>query len=184
MTNNPSQDDRYWANELVRGGDERAFRELYRRHTPRLYGFVMRLLGGARADAEDVVQETWVRAVAKLKEFRWQSTLATWLCGIAQNLCREGRRRRKTREEKQAVMPAPEALTPGPGGLRIDLEKAISQLPAGYRTVLILHDLEGWTHREIARDLGISDGTSKSQLFEARKRVRTWLEGARHASTG
>lgn len=185
-----SSEDRQWVENLLQGGDEQAFRQLYRRHTPRLYGFTLRLLGGDRAEAEDVVQETWVRAVRQLKNFRWQSSLATWLCGIAQNQCREQQRRRRTREEKQAqlavtqLIAAPETQAPRPGGLRVDLEKAISRLPIGYRTVLVLHDLEGFTHREIARDLGISDGTSKSQLFEARKRVKTWLEGARHAGAG
>ncbi len=177
--------DREWAEALVRTGDEQAFRQLYRRHTPRLYGFTLRLLGGAEAEAEDVVQETWVRAVRQLSSFRWRSSLATWLCGIAHNLCRENLRRQRRREEKEKELPAPARFTAsGPGGLRVDLEKAITLLPAGCRTVLVLHDLEGWTHKEIARDLGISDGTSKSQLFEARRRVRTWLEGARHEVTG
>ncbi len=176
--------DRAWADALARNGDEQAFRQLYRRHTPRLYGFTLRLLGGAEAEAEDVVQETWVRAVRQLAKFRWQSSLATWLCGIAHNLCRENLRRRRRREEKQRELPVPARFTSDGGGLRVDLEKAITLLPARCRTVLVLHDLEGWTHKEIARDLGISSGTSKSQLFEARRRVRTWLEGARHEATG
>jgi RNA polymerase sigma-70 factor (ECF subfamily) len=175
-------DDRRWAEELIRSGDEQAFRRLYRRHTPRLYSFSLRFLGGAASDAEDVVQETWVRAVRRLGGFRWQSSLGTWLCGIAHNLCRERLRRLKTQDEKEAAVPPPNASTAGSGGLRLDLERAIALLPERCRTVLVLHDVEGWTHQEIARDLDIAAGTSKSQLFEARRRVRTWLEGARHAA--
>lgn len=175
--------DREWAEELIRGGDETAFRELYRRHTPRLYGFALRLLGGAEAEAEEVVQETWVRAVRRLDGFRWRSALATWLCGIAHNLCRE-RLRRRLRRERQAELPPPAPPAPPAGGLRADLERAIALLPARCRTVLVLHDVEGWTHREIAKGLGISAGTSKSQLFEARRRMRTWLLGDRHEAAG
>ena len=177
--------DREWAEELIRSGDEQVFRRLYRRHTPRLYSFSLRLLGGEVTDAEDVVQETWVRAVRQLRGFRWRSSLGTWLCGIAHNLCRERLRRSRTRDGKEAVAaPAARASEPGPGGLRLDLERAIALLPARCRAVLVLHDLEGWTHQEIARDLGIAAGTSKSQLFEARRRVRSWLEGAPHEAAG
>lgn len=177
--------DREWTRRLLRDGDELAFRQLYRRHTPRLLGFVKRLLGatGSASDAEDVVQETWVRAVHRLDRFRWQSSLETWLCGIAQNLCRELFRRSRTREEKEAAAPPPPERTVSlTGSLRLDLEKAMALLPDGYRSILVLHDVEGWTHREIAQSLGISDGTSKSQLFEARRRVRTMLQGEHHAT--
>ncbi len=167
--------DRKWAEALIRSGDEHAFRELYRRHTPRLHQFVLRMLGGAETEAEDVVQETWVRAVRQLQGFRWQSAFATWLTGIGLNLCRENLRQRGRWQDGE-IAPADElAAPPAAIGLRIDLEKAISLLPAGYRTVLLMHDLEGWNHREIARELGISSGTSKSQLACARRRVRDLL---------
>lgn len=173
----PSERDREWAGALIRHGDEQAFRLLYRRHTPRLYGFALRLLGGSQPDAEDVVQETWVRAVRQLHRFRWQSSLATWLCGIALNLGRNHLRRTGRREEKETALPRA-VQAAAPGGLRIDLERAVALLPAGCRTILLLHDVEGWTHQEIARDLGISAGTSKSQLSEARRRLRNRFEGA------
>lgn len=170
--------DRQWAEALMSHGDEQAFRQLYRRHTPRLYGFALRLLGGSRADAEDVVQETWVCAVRQLDRFRWQSSLATWLCGIALNLGRNHLRRMGRRQEKEEALPPRRADPAAPGGLRIDLERAVARLPDGCRTILLLHDVEGWTHEEIARDLGIAAGTSKSQLSEARRRLRNRLEGA------
>jgi RNA polymerase sigma-70 factor (ECF subfamily) len=166
--------EREWAEALIHRGDEAAFRGLYRLHTPRLYGFTLRLLGDA-TEAEDVVQETWVRAVRHLGGFRWRSALSTWLLGIGHNLCRERLRSRSRRQEREALVPVP-AMATAPGGLRVDLERAIARLPDGCRAVLMLHDVEGWTHQEIGHRLGIAAGTSKSQLSEARRRLRSWLK--------
>jgi RNA polymerase sigma-70 factor (ECF subfamily) len=166
--------DRQLAAWLVEGGDERAFRELYRRHTPRLFQFVLRLMAGAEQDAEDVVQETWLRAVGALDGFRWESSFSTWLTGISVNVCRNLWRRRDGRDlEWDPTRVAPKQELDHPE--RIDLERAIAALPSGYRAVLILHDLEGLTHAEIGRRLEISAGTSKSQLFAARRAMRTLL---------
>ena len=177
-----SPDDRQLADAVVQGGDERAFRSLYRRYTPMLYPFVLRVLGGSVADAEDVVQETWVRAVKQLGKFRWESSLRTWLTAIALNLSREVLRKRgreKTEElTPEHVLPA----RPGREHERLDLESAIARLPAGYRTVLVLHDIEGFTHEEISQQLGVAVGTSKSQLFDARRAMRALLQPA--AETG
>ena len=186
-------DERRWARALVERGDEAAFRQLYRRYTPRLYGFSLRLLG-READAEDVVQDTWTLAVRKLDGFRWESRFDTWLTGIAHNLCRECLRKRPREErsldetpgeaEDARVWPASSSNGHRPtGDLRLDLSRAIARLADGYRTVLVLHDLEGLTHQEIGDRLGIAVGTSKSQLFEARKRIKTWLKGARHGTS-
>ncbi len=172
--------EREWAEALMRNGDEAAFRHLYRRHTPRLYGFALRLLRD-EAEAEDVVQEVWVRAVRKLGGFRWRSALSTWLVGIVHNLCRErlrSRSRREAREAREALVPVPVLVAAPLGGLRVDLERAIALLPDRCRAVLMLHDVEGWTHQEIGHRLGIAAGTSKSQLSEGRRRLRTWLKGA------
>lgn len=166
--------DRQLAQAVMEHGDERAFRELYRRHTPRLFQFVLRLLGGMEQDAEDIVQETWVRAVERLDTFRWESSLTTWLRGIGLNLCRDLWRKRNGREvDWSASLDSPVAA--GPHDERIDLERAMALLPVGYRTVLVLHDLEGCTHVEIGRRLGIAEGTSKSQLSNARRAVRALL---------
>jgi RNA polymerase sigma-70 factor (ECF subfamily) len=175
--------DRELAEALLAAGDERAFRELYRRHTPRLYQFVWRLLGGADVDAEDIVQETWVRAVQGLHGFRWDASLGTWLCGIGLNLCRELWRKRDGRDldwNQGLDGPAPVPLHDE----RVDLERAIAMLPVGYRTVLLLHDLEGCTHGEIGRRLGIAVGTSKSQLSSARRAVRALLNPQSDGSGG
>lgn len=168
-------DDRALADALLRDGDERAFRELYRRHTPRLYQLVLRMVGGLEAEAEDIVQESWLRAAENLEGFRWEARFSTWLTGIGINLCRE-RVRRSARRRTLLIEngePWPRAATQNEE--RIDLERAIELLPDGYREVLILHDVEGFTHGEIGERLGIAEGTSKSQLFFARKAMRRML---------
>ena len=169
-------DDRALAEALLLRGEERAFRELYRRHTPALYPVVLRMLGGHEADAQDVLQETWVRASLKLSSFRWESSLRTWLTGIALNRARELLRRRSRRPTSELDGVPEPAVPPSRDGDRIDLERAIATLPDGSRTVLVLHDIEGFTHEEIGRHLKISAGTSKSQLFAARRALRARLQ--------
>jgi RNA polymerase sigma-70 factor (ECF subfamily) len=167
--------DRELAAAVLDDGDEGAFRALYRRHTPRLLAFVHRVLGRDEAEAEDVVQETWIRACEGLVRFRWEARFSTWLLGIGLNAARErqGKHARMTAIELERL---PETLEPARNGeSRVDLERSIRALPDGYRTVLLLHDLEGMKHGEIARRLGISAGTSKSQLFNARRLLRTML---------
>jgi RNA polymerase sigma-70 factor (ECF subfamily) len=157
--------------------DEPAFRTLYRRHTPRVYGLVRRLLGAGAADADDVVQETWLRAVKALSAFRGESMFSTWLCGIATRCALEALRRRTASGEfTEPVAPAQSME------MAIDLERAIAALPDGCRTVLVLHDLEGRTHGEIAHLLGVAEGTSKSQLSRARRAVRASLRFTHGAS--
>jgi len=170
-------DDRILA-EAVVAGDELAFRQLYGRHTPRLYCLVLRLLGGVEADAEDVVQEAWIRATDRLDSFRWEASFGSWLSAIGLNVARELLRKRTRRREdewdgeSEVAPPRPlERLEP------VDLERALARLPDGYRTVLVLHDVEGFRHDEIAEQLGIAPGTSKSQLFHARRAMRVLLGG-------
>ena len=137
--------------------DEEAFRALFRRHTPRAFALAMRLVGGRRADAEDVVQDTWQRAAAGLRSFEWKAALSTWLAGIVINCARE-RLRADTRfpvvEADVATVPARVEWTQ----TDVDLERAIARLPDGARLVLVLHDVEGYTHEEIASRLEIAAG--------------------------
>ncbi|HWK89939.1 MAG TPA: RNA polymerase sigma factor, partial [Longimicrobium sp.] len=155
---------------------ERAFRELYARHTPRLFQFVLRIVGGSEHDAEDVVQETWIRATEALATFRWEAAFSTWLTGIGLNVAR-GLLRKRGRWQTVGEDEAPEPWRPAPAdGDGIDLERAVAALPTGYRTVLVLHDIEGFTHEEIGERLGIAPGTSKSQLSHARRALRQMLE--------
>lgn len=166
--------DRELADLVIHQGDESAFRLLYRRHTPSVYRFVLRLVGGNEQEAEDVVQETWLRAARGLEGFRWRSALRSWLTGIALNRVREmARKKKRSLVEVDVDWEVPE-VTRDPGH-RIDLERALELLPPGFRTVLVLHDVEGFTHQEIGERLGITDGTSKSQLHGARRAMRRLL---------
>jgi RNA polymerase sigma-70 factor (ECF subfamily) len=169
-------DDRALAALYLRRRDEAAFLTLYRRHTPALFGFALRLCGGRAEEAEEIVQETWIRAAERLESFRWVSSLRTWLSGIAVNCWREQTRRpRPDQELREREGAADRAL--GLPGERIDLARAVGELPGGYRAVLLLHDVEGFTHEEIAKLLGIEPGTSKSQLTRARQAMRRRLAG-------
>lgn len=172
-------EDRELADAVARTGDETAFRTLYRRHTPGLYRFALRLGGGDRSWAEEVVQRTWIRAVEGLSAFAWRSSLSSWLGGIAVNCARELWREVRTRGETALDDGHDELSAAVPRILaaeeRVDLERAIERLPAGYREVFVLHDVEGYTHEEIGGLLGIETGTSKSQLSRARQRLRADL---------
>ena len=165
-----------------RQGDAAAFEELYRAHASRLYSLLVRMAGSAE-EAEDLLQEVFLTAHRKLGGFRGDSALGTWLYRLAVNHCLDflrGRRAKMARataslDEDDAVEPAavvplvPEAIS------RIDLERAIARLPDGCRTAFVLHDVEGFAHHEIGELLGISEGTSKSQVHKARLKLRGML---------
>jgi RNA polymerase sigma factor (sigma-70 family) len=175
---NRKSDDYDLVEAFLRRRDEGCFRQLYQRHTPALFALAMRMVGGLTADAEDVVQETWLRAARSLRDFEWRSSLRTWLCGIAINCSRETRSKHAAmhRIEFEPISNEPPANT--------DLEQMIYRLPNGYREVFVLHDIEGYTHQEIGRQLGIQEGTSKSQLFEARRWLRSRLQSMKRAEGG
>lgn len=183
MTRSPdTPDDRRLVGAYLERRDEGAFLALYDRHTTGLFRFAARLAGGPGAEAEELVQESWIRALEALPRFRWESSLRTWLCGFVLNGWRN-RRSRVLRETRLALVvggregdePGPEAGADPATGRAV--ERALEGLPDGYRAVLLLHDLEGYTHEEIARALGITAGTSKSQLHRARRVVRRRLLG-------
>lgn len=166
--------DRWLADRVRQHGDEDAFRTLYARYTPGLYRFVLRLLGDNEFDADDVVQQTWVSAVEGLDRFRWEASLRSWLFGIALNGCRGLFRRKDSGWLDLYAGPEPEAPRSTPHE-RLDLEAALAKLPPGYRAVVVLHDVEGFTHEEIGSRLGISANTSKSQLSRGRRLLRSLL---------
>lgn len=170
--NEPVTDDLALIERFLRGRAEDAFRALYREHTPALYALAFRLTGGDRAEAEDLVQESWVRALTALRTFRGQSALRSWLCGVLVNV-RRGRIRAEWRMvDAPNVEPIADATNHD--GV-IDLERAIAALPEGARDVYVLHDVHGYTHREIAAMMGVVEGTSKSQLNYARSLLRSAL---------
>jgi len=157
--------------------DEDAFRDLYRAHTPRLYSLLRRLAAGRASDADEGLQETWVRAVRGLPAFEWRSSLATWLAGIAIRWWREESRQRA----REVDLPDDERLPPSAPVrreiARVDLDRALASLPRGYREAILLHDVEGYTHEEIAAMTSVEAGTSKSQLSRARSALRARLGG-------
>ncbi len=160
---------------MLRRGDERAFGTLYDRHTVALYRLAVRLLGGDEAAAADAVHDAWVAAASRLGEFAWRSSLRTWLGGFVVNQARRHWRDHDPPPDADTDDP-PDVVTFEPQLIaRIDIERALATLPPGAREVLVLHDLEGWTHAEIAAQLGVAPGTSKSQLARARALLRACL---------
>jgi RNA polymerase sigma factor (sigma-70 family) len=158
-------------------GNEVAFRELFRRHTPHLLQFVTRVLGKSMVDAEDVVQDTWIRAYPALRTFRNESSFSTWLCAVGLRASIDALRRGKRHSNGFIISDEDAPLELPHHEDRMDLEKAIGMLAPGYRMILVLHDVEGFTHEEIASQLGIAPGTSKAQLFKARRVMRALLTG-------
>lgn len=169
--------------ELVarfRTGDPAAFEDLYRQHSGRLYNLVYRM-GGTEA-ADDLLQEVFLLVYRKLASFRGDSTLATWLYRLAMNHCLDHLRGRHTQmgrvtdslDDEGAAEPVGHEPIGAPL-TRMVLDRAIGQLPPGCRAVFVLHDVEGFEHREIAGMLGISEGTSKSQVHKARLKLRAAL---------
>ena len=157
-------------------GDPRAVRELYNQYASRVYAIVRRLAGDD-ALAEDWAQEAWVRIFRALGSFRGEARFTTWLHRIAVNSALHGRRWRDRRTKHEAPLEdtVPTRFQSGDALLRMKLERAMKQLPERMRQVLVLHDIEGFTHEEIAEHLGVNTGTSKSQLFKARARMRELL---------
>ena len=166
-------------------GDRDAFEGIYRQHAGRLYNLAWRMASGAN-DADDLLQEIFLQAYQKLDSFKGDASLGTWLYRLAVNLCLD---RLRSRQGRMAQLTdsideegAPElASREGPAELnvtRIALEEAIGELPPSYRAAFVLHDVEGYQHDEIARMLDISEGSSKSLLHKARRKLRGVL-GAR-----
>jgi RNA polymerase sigma-70 factor, ECF subfamily len=165
-------------------GDAAAFEELYRAHAARLYSLLLRMVGSAE-DAEDLLQDVFLQAHRKLDSFRGESSLGTWLYRLAVNQCldylrgRQSKMTRVTESIEDEAVAEPAAPTPAvPAAIsRVDLERAIARLPEGCRLAFVLHDVEGFAHHEVAGLLGISEGTSKSQVHKARLKLRSMLSG-------
>ncbi len=161
----------------ARDGDKTAFEQLYRDNVGRVYALCIRLTAD-RALAEDLTQDVFIRTWEKLGSFRGESKFSSWIHRLAVNValthCR-GEARRAAREQKVA---SESVLTTSsdPISGRLDVERALRCLPSGAREVLVLYDIEGYRHAEIARLLGIAPGTSKAQLHRARQLLREALD--------
>jgi RNA polymerase sigma-70 factor (ECF subfamily) len=167
--------------EKAQAGDRLAFEKLYRSHCDRIYALCWRMCGADKGLAEDMVQEAFVRAWNKLHLFRGDSKFGTWLHRLAVNVVLSDRRIRVKRLQRESEMvDEVERKLVGDrnvfAGLRKDLEAAIAGLPERARTVLVLFDIEGYKHDEIAEMTGMAVGSSKAQLHRARKLVRNVLK--------
>jgi RNA polymerase sigma-70 factor (ECF subfamily) len=167
----------------AREGDRRAMEALYTAHSGRVYSVVRRMVGDDHL-AEDVSQDAWVRAFEKLHLFRGESSFGTWMHRLAVNSALNRLRRQSKRPTVEAT--ADRRAAPPPTDETVlnqkMLAQALDRLSPGYRTVLVMHDVEGLTHEEIAERTGVAVGTSKSQLHKARARMRDMLSPARERS--
>ena len=165
---------------LAAAGDTCAFESLYRRHAGRVHGVITRLVGGQGVRAEDLTQEAFVRAWQALPKFRFESAVSTWLHRLAVTTALMELRSRRSGpsfdESEDALEDLGMADSAGNGtALSMDLERAVATLPSRARAVLVLHDVEGWKHEEIAAELGMAVGSSKAQLHRARHLLRERL---------
>jgi RNA polymerase sigma-70 factor (ECF subfamily) len=161
----------------AQGGDTRAFERLYRTHVSRILALVRRMLGTDYA--HEVTQDVFVRAWEKIGTFRGEAAFGTWLHRVAVSVVlhrRNALRLERTRihDDEDALEAAP--ARPSTADLGMDFERAIVKLPAGARTVFVLHDVEGFKHEEIAEMLGVTSGTTKAQLHRARMILRQHLD--------
>lgn len=168
-------------------GDADAFESLYRHHSPRVYALCLRMVKNA-AHAEDLTQETFLAVFRGIRDFRGQSAFSTWLHRVTRNTVLMGFRKRRVQETSLDEIIDPESAAPrahlelGVSDARLEgtadrmlLRSAVDRLSRGFRATLLLHDLHGYEHSEVAAILGCATGTSKSQLHKARLRVRQML---------
>ncbi len=163
-------------------GDMRAFETLYERHNRRVYSLCLRMTQNS-AEAEDLAQEAFIQLFRKIGSFRGESAFTTWLHRLTVNQCLMHFRKRSVKLERTTdegetpvqIVRGTENPNAMPVLDRIALDNALAQLPPGYRTVFVLHDVEGHDHEGVAKILGIAVGTSKSQLHKARMKLRSIL---------
>jgi len=158
-------------------GDERALRALWSQHAPHIDAVVRRLVGDPDL-AADVAQEVWIQIFRALPTYRGESQFGTWAHRIAVNRTLNALRRSRRLAKVEAEIDEDTAAVEPDGErslLMASIEDAAAQLAPGARAVFVLHDVEGYTHEEIARELGITPGGSKSQLFKARAKLRRLL---------
>jgi RNA polymerase sigma-70 factor, ECF subfamily len=173
---------------LAQRGDAAAFENLYQAHSRRVYALCLRMARDP-AEAEDLTQEAFLQMYRKIQTFRGEASFSTWLHRVTVNVVLMKLRRKKRTEvpleegsERDGDSPTPrsefgEADLRLTGSIdRIHLQRAIEQLPPGFKSIFILHDIQGYKHHEIGEILGCSAGNSKSQLHKARMRLRALLK--------
>ena len=173
---------------LAQQGDAKAFEHLYRLHSRRVYALCLRMVGNP-ADAEDFAQEAFLQLFRKIATFRGESAFSTWLHRMTVNVVLMRLRKKTLPVASLEEITEPDEETGGPrkdigapdllltGSIdRVNLQRCVEQLPPGYKTVFVLHDVQGYEHNEIADIMGCSIGNSKSQLHKARMRIRELLQ--------
>ena len=159
----------------VLAGDPDAERELYDSHVDRVYRLVYRMVGDGEL-ASDYTQDTFIRTFDRLATFRGESALSTWITSIAISVVYNGQRKVKRLRSREVDIehaePVAATIRHADPDLKARLQKAVDGLPEGYRTVFLMHDVEGYTHDQIGSALGIQEGTSKAQLSRARAKLR------------
>lgn len=171
-------------------GDAGAFERIYTLHNRRVYALCLRMVGNT-AEAEDLTQEAFLQLFRKIATFRGESAFSTWLHRLSVNVVLMRLRRKTLAETSLDETTDPDDESSGPrkdiGGPdlrlsgsvdRVNLERAVEQLPPGYRSIFVLHDVQGYEHNEIAKIMNCSIGNSKSQLHKARMRLRQLLQEA------
>jgi RNA polymerase sigma-70 factor (ECF subfamily) len=164
---------------ILGGEDVEAFEKLYREHSGRIFALATRMAGSPE-EGEDLLQEIFLQAFRKMGTFKGDSAIGTWLYRLALNHCLDFVRSKQakmsrvteTLDADTSIEPAARLESPV---ARIDLERALAKLPPGCREVFVLHDVEGFDHKEVGQMLGIAEGTSKSQIFRARMKLRAML---------
>jgi RNA polymerase sigma-70 factor, ECF subfamily len=173
---------------LAQQGDAAAFERLYQLHNRRVYSLCLRMVGNT-AEAEDLTQEAFLQLFRKISTFRGESAFSTWLHRLAVNVVLMRLRKKSAAETSLEEVTEPDEESGGPrrdfGGPdlqltgsidRVNLQRAVDQLPPGYKAVFVLHDVQGYEHNEIAEIMNCSIGNSKSQLHKARMRLRELLQ--------
>ena len=169
-------------------GDANAFERIYKLHNRRVYALCLRMVGNT-AEAEDLAQEAFLQLFRKIATFRGESAFSTWLHRLSVNVVLMRLRKKSLAETSLEETTEPDEESGGPrkdiGGPdlrlsgsvdRVNLERAVAQLPPGYRSIFVLHDVQGYEHNEIAAIMNCSIGNSKSQLHKARMRLRELLQ--------
>lgn len=173
--------DRALVSRVVADGDERAFRQLYRRHTPAMEHMLRALGVRGEDDLDDLIQETWIRASRRLPDFEWRSALSSWLIGIAINVARRWFRRHRAK-----VVPLSAAADVALPGQHADsgvVDALIAQLPAKLQKVFLLRAVEGFTFEEIARRMHCTPEAARVRYLRARRALRARVELANETET-
>ena len=162
--------------ERCKKGEQNAFKKLYDMYKDKVFSTAVRMLGNVQ-DSEDTTQDIFIKLFKNINNYRGYSSLSTWIYKVAVNTCFDNLRKRKKHEKDKSFdviddIPSLPYMEKQPSSVQVIIEKEIQKLPEGYRTVFVLHEVEGFKHEEISKIMNIAPGTSKSQLSAAKSILR------------